>query len=135
MIGASGLEDSFLHLGTKTVMVECPRIWNHRTQIQIPMHENTSLFPWLIARLLPSITIGNRGSTSDGSSVDDTNVGGFSSAGIEGVGVSGAFLPFLACSMPDCSVERSSFCIVSVGRGADSDPGLDFCSRINSSRI
>ena len=93
-MGASGLDDSFLHLGTKTVMVLWPRIWNHRTQIQIPKQENTSLLPWLIATLLPSITIGSRGSISEGSCADATTVGGFNNVGIDGVGVNGAFLPF-----------------------------------------
>ena len=58
---------------------------------------------------------------------------------MDGVGVSGAFLPLLAAawSIPaDCGgVGRSSLGIVSVGRGADSDPGLDFCSRMSSSSI
>ena len=66
------LDDSFLHLGTKTVMVEWPRIWNQRTQIQIPRQEKTSLLPCDIATFEPSITIGSSGSNaSERSSADD----------------------------------------------------------------
>ena len=71
-------------------------------------------------------------------SVENFPAGGFNNAGMDGVGVSGAFFPLLAAwSIPaDCGgVGRSSLGIVSVGRGADSDPGLDFCSRMSSSNI
>lgn len=55
-IGLSILEVSFLHLGTNTVISLCPLDLNQSTQILIPLQENISLFPWLIATLLPSIT-------------------------------------------------------------------------------
>ena len=55
----SGFEDSFLHFGTNTVMSLCPRAWNHLTQIRIPLQEKTSLLPWLMATLLPSMTTGS----------------------------------------------------------------------------
>lgn len=57
-MGLSGLELSFLHFGTKTVISLWPRLLNHSTHSLIPRQENISLLPWLIATLLPSITIG-----------------------------------------------------------------------------
>lgn len=45
--GASGLEGSFLNIGTTTFMSECPRCLNQSTHILNPRQENVSLFPWL----------------------------------------------------------------------------------------
>lgn len=54
----SGREFSLRHLGTNTVMSLWPRARNQSTHNLIPRHEYTSLLPWLIAKLLPSMTIG-----------------------------------------------------------------------------
>ena len=56
VIGDSGFDDSFRHLGTKTDIFLCPLFRKNSTAIAIPLHENRSLLPWLIATLLPSIT-------------------------------------------------------------------------------
>lgn len=47
LIGASGLDCSFRHAGTKTVMSLWPFSRNQSTASWMPRHENTSLFPWL----------------------------------------------------------------------------------------
>ena len=64
-MGLSGLEASFLHLGTKTVISRCPFARNQSTQILMPLQEKISLFPWLIATLLPSITTGRKAEELD----------------------------------------------------------------------
>lgn len=46
-MGASILEVSFLHMGTKTVISRWPLARNQSTHSWIPRHEKISLLPWL----------------------------------------------------------------------------------------
>lgn len=47
LIRLSGRQDSFLHLGTNTVISICPLLLNQSTHSLMPWQENSSLLPWL----------------------------------------------------------------------------------------
>lgn len=104
-MGLSGFEASFLQSGTKTVTSRCPRFKNQSTQILMPLHENLSLLPWLMATLLPSMTIGKNSVSATPSSI-----------------------------LMEDELPRSSECCFDSGELAPSE-GFDFWSFISSSRI